>query len=142
MAREARCFLLITADKSSTRRDGLLFRRYVAAIAKSPQQWYRMRDTDGLVRFTIAASLACSDLDNIWYTEKQFQMLGELSSTLYDSVAFFKHRSEGETVRHETTHCLINIPELNFRLRTPQLPHTSLPPMPRTPLGPRCSLGR
>jgi hypothetical protein len=110
MAREFRCFLLITADKSSSRRNGLLFQHYIAALAKSPSQWFRMRDTDGLVRFTIAAALACNDLDDTWYTEKQFQMLGELSSTLYDSVAFFKHRSEGETVRiiyQENCECIV-----------------------------------
>lgn len=98
MAREFRCFLLITGDKVSTRRDGLLFRRYVAALAKSPRQWFRMRDTDALIRFTISAALACNDLDNVCYTEEQFEMLDELGATLYDSVAFFKHRSEGETV--------------------------------------------
>ncbi|KAL1796601.1 hypothetical protein ACET3X_005141 [Alternaria dauci] len=97
MAREFRCFLLITADKSSRHRNGLLFRRYVAPLAKSPQQWFRMRDTDALIRFTIGAALACNDLGDIWYTEQQFAALDELGATLYDSVAFYKHRSEGET---------------------------------------------
>jgi hypothetical protein len=69
------------------------------AIAKSPRQWFRMRDTDALIRYTIGAALACNDLDDVWYTEKQFEMLDELGATLYDGVAFFKHRSEGETVR-------------------------------------------
>lgn len=39
MAREYRAFLLLTADKSSDRRDGELFRRYVNALAQSPKQW-------------------------------------------------------------------------------------------------------
>jgi hypothetical protein len=104
MAREFRCFLLITADKASNRRHGLLFRRYVAALAKSPRQWFRMRDTDALIRFTIGAALACNDLDDVWYTEEQFQTLDELGATLYDGVAFFKHRSEGETVSSVSVH--------------------------------------
>ncbi|CAE7187594.1 hypothetical protein PTNB73_06730 [Pyrenophora teres f. teres] len=97
MAREFRCFLLVTADKSSSRRDGLLFRSYVNALAKSPSQWFRMRDTDALIRFTLGAALACNDLDGVWYTEKQMETLCELGATLYDSVAFFKHRAEAET---------------------------------------------
>lgn len=98
MAREFRCFLLVTSDKASSRGGGLLFRRYVAALAKSPRQWFRMRDTDALIRFTIGAALACNDLDNVWYSEEELEILDELGATLYDSVAFFKHRSEGETV--------------------------------------------
>jgi hypothetical protein len=98
MAREFRCFLLVTADKASKRSEGLLFRRYVAALSKCPRQWFRMRDTDALIRFTMAAALACNDLDDVWYTEEQFEALDELGATLYDSVAFYKHRSEGETV--------------------------------------------
>lgn len=39
MAREYRAFLLLTADKSSSRRDGELFRRYVNALAQSPRHW-------------------------------------------------------------------------------------------------------
>ncbi|KAI4629606.1 uncharacterized protein J4E87_002792 [Alternaria ethzedia] len=97
MAREFRCFLLITADKASKRREGLLFKRYVTALAKSPRQWFRMRDTDALIRFTMGAALVCNDLDDVHYTEEQFEALDELGATLYDSVAFYKHRSEGET---------------------------------------------
>lgn len=96
MSREYRTFLLITADKSSNRRDGELFRRYVNALARSPRQWFRMRDGDALARFTIAAALACNDLDTIWFSAEEFEILTEIGSTLYDSVAFFKHRSEGE----------------------------------------------
>ncbi|EAT89295.1 hypothetical protein HBI56_025150 [Parastagonospora nodorum] len=97
MAREYRSFLLITADKTSDRREDRLFRRYVNALAHSPRQWFRLRDADALARFTIAAALACNDLDDMWFTEQQFEVLCEIGDTLYDAVAFFKHRSEGET---------------------------------------------
>jgi hypothetical protein len=97
MCREYRTFLLVTADKTSDRRDGELFRRYVNALAQSPRQWFRMRDCDALVRFTIAAVLACNDLDDIWFTDQEFEMLSEIGDILYDAVAFYKHRSEGET---------------------------------------------
>lgn len=56
-----------------------------------------MRDADALARFTIASALACNDLDDVWFTDEQFQILAEMGDTLYDSVAFYKHRSEGET---------------------------------------------
>lgn len=97
MAREYRSFLLITAHKASARLNDEVFQRYVNALAKSPRQWFRMRDADALARFTIAAALACNDLDDIWFSDAQFEILTEIGDTLYDSVAFFKHRSEGET---------------------------------------------
>jgi hypothetical protein len=55
-----------------------------------------MRDADALARFTIASALACND-QNTWYTDAQFEILAEIGCTLYDSIAFYKHRSEGET---------------------------------------------
>lgn len=97
MSREFRSFLLITADKASDRRHGELFRQYVDALARSPRQWFRMRDADALARFTIASSLACNDLDTIWFTDAEFEILSEIGDTMYDAVAFYKHRSEGET---------------------------------------------
>jgi hypothetical protein len=97
MAREYKTFLLITAEKSSERRHGELFRRYVNALAASPYQWFRMRDCDALARFTMASALACNDVDDIWYTNEQFDILSEIGDTLYDAIAFYKHRSEGET---------------------------------------------
>ncbi|KAK1975069.1 BcABA3 [Colletotrichum cereale] len=97
MAREYKTFLLITADKSSGRRDGELFRRYVDALTLSPRHWFRLRDCDALARFTIASALACNDLDDVWYTDEQFEILTEMGDTLYDAVAFYKHRAEGET---------------------------------------------
>lgn len=89
--------MLVTSEKTSDHRDGELFRRYVNALSRNPRQWFRMRDTDALARFTIAAALACNDLDNTWFSNEQFEILTELGDTLYDAVAFFKHRSEGET---------------------------------------------
>ncbi len=97
MARELRSFLLVTADKSSSRRDSELFFRYVNGIAKSPETWFRLRDCDALARFTIAAALACNDIDDIWFTEDEISILTELSDTMYDAATFYKHRAEGET---------------------------------------------
>jgi hypothetical protein len=97
MAREYRSFLLITADKSSERRDSELFRRYVNALSRSPKNWFRMRDCDALARFTMAAALACNDIDDEWFSEEEIQILAELGVTLYDAVAYYKHRAEGET---------------------------------------------
>lgn len=97
MARELKAFLLITAEKSSERRGSELFRRYVNALASSPRTWFRMRDCDALARFTMAAALACNDIDDVLPTEDEFELLGEMSVSLYDSVSFYKHRSEGET---------------------------------------------
>jgi hypothetical protein len=97
MVREYRAFLLITADKSSERRNSELFRRYVNALTRSPQNWFRMRDCDALARYTMAAALACNDLCDTWFSESEFQILAELCDTLYDAVAYYKHRAEGET---------------------------------------------
>ncbi|GLZ00444.1 hypothetical protein [Actinoplanes sp. NBRC 103695] len=97
MAREYRTFLLVTADKSSDRRDSELFRRYVNALVRSPRDWFRLRDCDALARFTIAAAMACNDVDDLWFGEEEFEILTELGDTLYDAVAYYKHRAEGET---------------------------------------------
>jgi hypothetical protein len=97
MAREYRAFLLITADKSSNRRTSDLFRRYVNALAQSPKTWFRLRDCDALARFTMAAALACNDFDEVWFSEDEWEILAELGDTMYDAVAFHKHRAEGET---------------------------------------------
>jgi hypothetical protein len=99
MSREFRAFLLLTADKFSTRCDEELFRRYANSLVQSPRQLFRVRDADGLVRFVLAAALASCDLDNVWFTEDEFEILAEMGVTLYDSdaVAFYEHRAEGET---------------------------------------------
>lgn len=100
MIREYNTFLLFTADKTSERRSSELFRRYVNVIARSPKHWFRIRDCDGLVRFTIASALACNDFLDIWFSEPQWEILTEIGVVLYDAVAFYKHRAEGET--HDT----------------------------------------
>jgi hypothetical protein len=97
MGREYRAFLLASADKCSVRRDGEFFRKYVDALASGPKNWFRLRDCDALARFTMAAALACNDFDDFWFEEEEWQVLAELGDTLYDAVAFHKHRAEGET---------------------------------------------
>ncbi|KAF4551729.1 Hypothetical protein D9617_12g036180 [Elsinoe fawcettii] len=97
MVREYKAFMLMTGEKVSERRNGELFRRYVDALAHNPEQWFRLRDCDALARFTIAGALVCNDLDDMWFTENQWLILAELGDTMYDAVAFYKHRSEGET---------------------------------------------
>ncbi|PYH33917.1 ABA 3 protein [Aspergillus neoniger CBS 115656] len=96
MAREYKTFLFITSQKVS-HANSELSRRYVNALVSSPQQWFRMRDCDALARFTIASALACNDLLDIWFTDAQYDILCEIGDTMYDAVAFYKHRSEGET---------------------------------------------
>ncbi|KAJ7255117.1 BcABA3 [Mycena haematopus] len=96
MAREYRCAVLFMAEKASHRRDGELFRRFASSLAQSPRQWFRMRDCDGLVRFTIIAALACNDVLDVSFSEEQFEILCEILLTMYDAVAFYKHRAEGE----------------------------------------------
>jgi len=98
MLLEYRCYLLTTQEKSSLRKhNSEFFRRYVNSIAQSPKAWFRMRDTDALARFTIYAALVCNDIDDFYFTEPQWDILTEIGDVMYDSVAFYKHRSEGET---------------------------------------------
>ncbi|KAI9148339.1 Alpha-ionylideneethane synthase aba3 [Paramyrothecium foliicola] len=97
MVREFKAFLLISADKASDRRHDELFRRYVNGLVVAPRTYFRMRDCDALARFTIAAALACNDMDDVWPSNDEFEVLAEIADTLYDSVAYYKHRSEGET---------------------------------------------
>ncbi len=97
MCREYRAFLLVAVEKSSNRRGSELFRRYVNALVTSPKDWFRLRDCDALARFSMAGALACSDFDDIWFSEEEWQILAELGDGLYDAVAYYKHRAEGET---------------------------------------------
>jgi hypothetical protein len=97
MARHFRAFLLFSAEKSSDRRESDLFRRYVNSLARSPREWFRLRDSDALARYSMAAALACNDFDEVWFTDAEFEILSEVGITLYDAVAFHKHRAEGET---------------------------------------------
>lgn len=55
-----------------------------------------MRDTDALARFTIGVALVCNDLDHIWFTNDQFDIMAEIGNTMYDGISYWKHRSEGE----------------------------------------------
>jgi hypothetical protein len=96
MAREFRCGLLVIAEKASNRRNGELFRRFANSLAQSPAQWFRMRDCDGLTRFAIIATLACNDVLDECFSQEQLEILSEIALTMYDAVAFYKHRSEGE----------------------------------------------
>ncbi|KAB5582754.1 BcABA3 [Coniochaeta sp. 2T2.1] len=100
MARDYRTFILTTAEKTSGRQSSSeLFRRYTSALAESPKAWFRIRDADAIVRFSLAAALACNDVmtEEVWFAEEQLQVLAEVGCTLYDAVAFYKHRAEGET---------------------------------------------
>ncbi|KAJ7461089.1 hypothetical protein FB451DRAFT_1181441 [Mycena latifolia] len=65
MEREFRTCILFVAEKASSRRDGKLFRRYANCLADSPRQWFRIRDCDGLARFTIMAALTCNEVLNV-----------------------------------------------------------------------------
>ncbi|KAJ9611444.1 hypothetical protein H2200_004628 [Cladophialophora chaetospira] len=100
LACEFRTFLLVNAEKSDKdkRAKSELFRRYVNALAVPPKNAFRLRDCDALVRFTIAAALACNELEQAYtsFTEDQLQILGELGAVMYDAVAYHKHRAEGE----------------------------------------------
>ncbi|KAF8210005.1 ABA 3 protein [Mycena galopus ATCC 62051] len=96
MEREFRTCILFTAEKASSRRNGELFRRYANCLADSPRQWVRIRDSDGLARFTVMAALACNDILDVCFSEEQLDIFGEIGITMYDAVAFYKHRSEGE----------------------------------------------
>ncbi|KAG9250655.1 uncharacterized protein F5Z01DRAFT_665596 [Emericellopsis atlantica] len=97
MSREFRAFLLMSVEKSSMRLDSELFRRYLHALADSPESWFRLRDCDALVRFTIISALSCNQYKDPAFSEEQWCLIGEIGCTLYDAVAFYKHRAEGET---------------------------------------------
>ncbi|KAK6331990.1 hypothetical protein TWF718_002530 [Orbilia javanica] len=117
ISREVCTFLVTTSEKSGSARDGSeLFRRYVNLLANSPEDYVRLRDSDGGIRFTLAAALVCNDVDisKYWFTDEQLFILADLCAGLYDSVAYYKHRAEGEVcnfyayaggdMRLETTH--------------------------------------
>ncbi|KAM7204747.1 hypothetical protein V8F20_003531 [Naviculisporaceae sp. PSN 640] len=99
MGRDYWTFLVTTAEKTGDRKNSTLFYHYVSALAESPRSWFRIRDADALARFTAAAALTCNDVvsPHLWFNEAQWKILSELAVTLYDSVAFIKHRAEGET---------------------------------------------
>lgn len=96
MSREYKTFLLISSEKASGRRDSELFRRYADALVSSPEAWFRLRDCDALARFTMAAAQTCNGIDDKWPSEEEYRALTELGDTMYDAVAHYKHRAEGE----------------------------------------------
>ncbi|QXJ22884.1 hypothetical protein AGRA3207_003959 [Actinomadura graeca] len=95
MAREYRASLLFMTEKSSGRRNSRLMRCYADALAHSPIDWFRLRDCDAMLRFFIAAAIACND-DVAWLGERDYRLVTEMGVGLYDAVAFYKHRAEGE----------------------------------------------
>ncbi|KAM7216474.1 hypothetical protein V8F06_008187 [Rhypophila decipiens] len=98
IARDYRTFLATTAEKTGDRKNSHLFHRYVSSLPESPRSWFRIRDADALIRFTAASALVCNDMlsPSVWFTPGQWEIIGELACTLYDAVAFYKHRAEGE----------------------------------------------
>lgn len=97
MALEYKTFLTVTTDKTSDRQHDQFFQQYIKAVSSSPENWFRLRDCDALCRFTIAAALVCNDMDDVWFSDSQWDVLAEIGDTLYDAIAFYKHRAEGET---------------------------------------------
>jgi hypothetical protein len=96
IGREFRTFCHLTSIKTGRNRDCELFKRWMNVSTASPKLWFRLRDCDSLVRYTLVAALRCNDLD-ILFTDDQFEILAEIGDTLYDAIAYHKHRSEGET---------------------------------------------
>ncbi|PPJ54398.1 hypothetical protein CBER1_07760 [Cercospora berteroae] len=117
MGLEYKTFLVVTSEKTrsptittiqSSKQEGSspFFNHYRSALPTSPSNWFRLRDCDALCRFTIAAALRCNDFEidgtskNVyvfWFNESQWRILTEIGVMMYDSVAFYKHRAEGET---------------------------------------------
>lgn len=95
MSRELRMSVLFSAEKASGRRSSLLFRHFVDALARSPEDYLRLRACDALIRFYLAGAIACNDSED-WLTEDQWELMAELTTIRYDIVSFYKHRAEGE----------------------------------------------
>lgn len=36
-------------------------------------------------------------MDHVWFSDEEFNLLAEIGDTMYDAIAFYKHRAEGET---------------------------------------------
>uniref|UniRef100_UPI00389B3B01 Sesquiterpene synthases n=1 Tax=Shimazuella kribbensis TaxID=139808 RepID=UPI00389B3B01 len=94
MLQEYASCLLFMAEKTRDHQSDLC-KKYIEAIASSPSRYYRLRDCDAQVRLFIAAAVACNDLDPD-FTEMEYQAMAEIGITLYDAVAFYKHRAEAE----------------------------------------------
>lgn len=88
MGQEFRASMILTAEKASNHgsqtdrgTNSKLFRHYMNSLARSPREWFRHRDCDGLSRFGFGCVLACNDLDHIWFSEDQFEILSEIAMT-------------------------------------------------------------
>src|SRR5262249_51466201 len=75
MGREYRAYLLFASEKSSGRRNTKLFRRYIDALARSPRDWYRIRDDDALLRTAMAAAITCNDINDFWFKDDEISIL-------------------------------------------------------------------
>ncbi len=98
---EIRNHLLMSCEKTDNRRTtSELFRRYANTPAIPPMHNFRLRDCGVLVRFTIAAALACNDLEYCYValSEHQLQIFGELGVVLYDGITYNKHHRAGGQV--------------------------------------------
>lgn len=96
MAREYRSFLLFTTEKARGETDSELLRRFVSALAYSPADYFRIRECDALARFYIAAAMACNDTTSDWPSDEEYRAVSEIADAMYDAVAYYKHRAEGE----------------------------------------------
>ncbi|MFC8275926.1 hypothetical protein ACFUJR_25960 [Streptomyces sp. NPDC057271] len=94
MAREYTSSVLFMAEKARDRQS-VLWRRHAEAFALSPVDYLRLRDCDAQVRFFVASALACNNLVPT-FSEEQYRAIADIGVTLYDAVAFYKHRAEGE----------------------------------------------
>jgi hypothetical protein len=55
-----------------------------------------MRDSDALARFTIGVALVLNDIDHVWSTNAQLDIMAGIGNTMYDGIAYWKHRSGRE----------------------------------------------
>lgn len=94
MSREYVSSLLFMTHKSSGRQSDLLT-SWIEALAAAPATYFRLRDCDGQGRFFIAAAISCND-STAWLTEEANRAVAEIAFSMYDSVAMYKHRAEGE----------------------------------------------
>ncbi|MFJ1709560.1 hypothetical protein [Kitasatospora sp. NPDC088346] len=109
MTREYASCLLLMAAKTGGRHP-VLHSRFTQALASSPELYFRLRDCDAQVRLFIAAAVACNDLDPS-FTEAEYRAMSELGMSLYDAIAYHKHRAEAE-VCNLYAYCG---PDLEFR---------------------------
>ncbi|MBH1937719.1 hypothetical protein I5Q34_26185 [Streptomyces sp. AV19] len=94
LAREYTGSLLFILEKSSHRNSDL-FGYWIEGLGSSPQNFLRMRDTDGQGRFFLAYALASNGISE-WFPEEEVRALMEMMFVMYDGLAFFKHRAEAD----------------------------------------------